>query len=326
MTVYLADISSYEHGLAVADLRDCVGILAKATEGTYYTDADYDGWRQQAAAAGKLLVAYHFISGEDPGAQAAHLASHIGDLTIPVMLDWEPEGNYAPTLAQLLAVADAVNAHGMRVRLGYVPRWYWQKIGSPDLTGLISRDIGMISSSYPGGSGTAAQLYPGDFSAAGWAPYGGVTPLLYQFTNQASDGGQLLDMNAFKGTAADLAADLGAPNPITGGNNMGSYTMSDGWQRDYPDVAGPLQQHIPVGTVVDESDAAAFAMIRSFVAAERAQAIEGKLDQLLARPVVPAVDVTALAVALGPVVNSGATAKEVADAVVAHLAEQLVKP
>lgn len=72
---------------------------------------------------------------------------------------------------------------------------------------------------------------------------------------------------------------------------MGTYTMSAGWQNDYPDVAGPLQAHIPAGTVVDEAQAAGYAMVRSFVSAERLLAVEGKLDavnakldELLARP------------------------------------------
>lgn len=51
--------------------------------------------------------------------------------------------------------------------------------------------------------------------------------------------------------------------------SVGTYTVGAGWQHDYPDVAAAMQQHIPVGTVVDETDAAAFAMMRSFVAAER---------------------------------------------------------
>lgn len=59
---------------------------------------------------------------------------------------------------------------------------------------------------------------------------------------------------------------------------------------------------------------------------DNTNAIKATLEQLLARPVVQPVDVAALAAAIGPVVNSGATADEVATAVVAHLAEQLVKP
>lgn len=107
---------------------------------------------------------------------------------------------------------------------------------------------------------------------------------------------------------------------------MGSYTMSDGWQRDYPDVAAALQAHIPVGTTVDETQAAAYAMIRAFVAAERTAVIEHKLDQLLAQKP-PVVDVSALAndvvSAISQHFSGGVDVQAVAVAVQAQLASAL---
>lgn len=109
---------------------------------------------------------------------------------------------------------------------------------------------------------------------------------------------------------------------------MGSYTVGAGWQSDYPDVAAQLQKHIPTGTTVDEANAAGYAMIRSFVAAERAAVIEAKLDQLLARPAVQ-VDAAALAAqivsAIEPHLTAGADAAAVASAVQAQLAQALAR-
>lgn len=282
MAIFAADISSYEHGLAVADLKDCAAILAKCTEGTYYVDADYAGWRTQAKAAAKLFVVYHFISGEDPAEQAKNLAAHIGDPSLPVMLDWEPAGKYSPTLAQLYAVADAMNARGLRVRLAYVPRWYWAQLGGPDLSGLTARKLGMISSAYPGGSGTAAQLYPGD-GAAGWQPYGGVTPLLYQYTNQAADGGQRIDMNAYKGSALQLAAFLGqpVPTPPSGGTAMPTIPDSIASQDpDLPEIRGmfPAGQPFDPNTALIWSDErAAAANIHAKKALDAVNALSQKV-------------------------------------------------
>ncbi|NUQ98875.1 MAG: hypothetical protein HOY79_20720 [Streptomyces sp.] len=316
MTVFGPDISSYQHGVNVRALTDEF-VLLKCTEGTYYTDADYESWLAQAKASGKLAVAYHFVSGEDPDAQAAHLLAHIVDKTLPVMLDWEPSGTYRPTLAQLLAVADALVRHGLRPKLAYAPRWYWAQIGSPPLTGLSDRRMGLVSSAYPGGSN-----YPGD-NAAGWSPYGGVTPILYQFTDVAVEGGQTVgDRNAYRGTIEQLAAFLGAatPTPSTSGASDMTYTIEAGWQRDYPDVAGALQQHMPVGTVLDLDHASAYGALRSFVAAERAAVIEQKLDQVLAKVgTPPAIDVNALAAAIAPHLAAGATADTIAAAVLHHL-------
>lgn len=85
-------------------------------------------------------------------------------------------------------------------------------MGSPNLSGLTSRGVYLVSSSYPGGTGSPSHLYPGD-GAAGWGAYGGLTPLIYQFTDQASDGGQDLDYNAFRGTVAQLETALHVPTP-----------------------------------------------------------------------------------------------------------------
>ena len=203
MTCFGPDISSYEAGLVLSRLADASFVIAKTTEGTYYTDADYQGWRQQAAQLGKPFVWYHFLSGESVSAQVAHTEANLGDRSLPGMLDIEPTNSYTPTLAQALDYIDAAHAAGLNMRLAYLPRWFWEQLGQPSLAGFVSRGVHLVSSSYPGGTGSPTSLYPGD-GAAGWEPYGGMTPVIYQYTNQASDGGQSMDYNAYRGTVADL--------------------------------------------------------------------------------------------------------------------------
>jgi lysozyme len=237
MTIFGPDISSYQAGLDLSRLADASFVIAKTTEGTYYTDADYQGWRRQCAGLGKPFIWYHFLSGEDPHAQAAHTLANVGDAFLPGMLDAEPAGSFSPTLAQMLAYVDAAHAVGLKLRLVYLPRWYWERIGSPSLAGFAERGVQLVSSAYPGGSGSAPRLYPGD-GAAGWNPYGGMAPLLYQFTNQASDGGQPLDYNAFRGTAAQLAAALQTPSPAPAPTPAPSPTpSSDPEDDDMPALA-----------------------------------------------------------------------------------------
>lgn len=212
MTIFGPDISSFQHGLDLSRLAQASFVIAKTTEGTYYTDADYQGWRRQAANLGRPFIWYHFASGEDAGAQARHTLANVGDTTLPGMLDAEPAGKFSPTLAQMIAYVDAARGAGLNLRLVYLPRWYWQQIGSPSLAPLAARGVSLVSSAYPGGTGSPAAIYPGD-GAAGWGAYGGMAPLLYQFTNQASDGGQALDYNAHRGSADQLRAALKAPAP-----------------------------------------------------------------------------------------------------------------
>jgi glycosyl hydrolase family 25 len=218
LTIFGPDISSFQRGLVLSHLASAAFVIAKTTEGTYY--AEYQGWRQQCAGSGKPFIWYHFLSGQTAAAQVAHTLANVGDRALPGMLDAEPQDQtgFKPTWAQIIGYIDAAHAAGLNLRLLYLPRWYWDQIGRPDLSVLAPRRVYLVSSAYPGGGGGAAALYPGD-SAAGWQSYGGAGPLLYQFTNQATDGGQPLDYNAFRGSLDQLRAYLqaatSAPSPST---------------------------------------------------------------------------------------------------------------
>lgn len=287
MTIFGPDISSYQHGVNVRALTDPFCLL-KCTEGTYYTDADYENWLGQAKGSGKLPIAYHFVSGEDPDAQAAHLLAHIIDKVLPVMLDWEPTATYRPTLAQLLAVADALVRHGLRPKLAYAPKWYCQQIGSPSLTGLSARGMGLVSSEYPGGSG-----YPGD-NADGWSPYGGMTPTLYQFTDVAVEGGQAVgDRNAYRGTIEQLAAFLGAtaPTPSSSGGSDVSNVIPASIAHHFPGL--DLTPDFPANAPFDEATSDIWADGRAEAAWRYGLMANQKLDQVLAKiGAAPAADPT----------------------------------
>jgi hypothetical protein len=324
VTIFGPDVSSYQNGLDLSRLTAASFVIAKTTEGTYYTDSGYQGWRQQAARLGKPFVWYHFLSGEDAHAQVSHTAANIGDSGLSGMLDVEPAGSFSPTMSQVIAYVDAAHGAGLNLRLLYLPHWYWQQIGSPDLTPLASRGLALISSAYPGGTGGPAQLYPGD-SAGGWQPYGGMTPLLYQYTNQAADGGMSLDYNAFRGSVAELAAHLGAPVPPTGGSDMTpdeSKQLAEIHQSSV-DFAN-WQFFAPAGR---EQVPGTHAW-RMQSTLDNTNAIKSAVDQLLARQApVPTIDVAALAAALAPLLQGAVapTPDQVAAAVVAHLATTLAK-
>jgi len=317
-------MSSFQRGVNVATLNDPF-VLLKCTEGTYYSDSQYPIWYSQAKQAGKLLVAYHFISGEDPGAQAAHLAAHILDKSLPVMIDWEPEGSFKPTLPQLFRLADAINAAGMRVRLAYVPRWFWSAQGSGDLTPLSQRGIGVVSSAYPGRSGqapAAGYASAGGDSGVGWQPYGGVTPVLWQYTDAASEQ-QSLDFNAFRGTIDQLAALLGGSAQNVGGdvNLTDTVTISPGFAARYPST-GPdgftANAQVNVATLLEG------AAIRAVNNEHTLDSVSQKLDALLNRA---PVDTNALAnqivLAIGQHLAVNVDAQAVAVAVQAQLAQAL---
>lgn len=308
MTVFGPDISFFQAGLDLSRLSDAAFVIAKCSQGTYYTDACYQGWRHQAAQLRLPFAWYHFLTTEDAHAQVAHTEACVGDPGLPGMLDVEPTGTSRPTLDDVLAYADAAKAAGLRLRLVYLPHWYWAELGSPNLSGLAARGLHLVSSAYPGGTGTPTQLYPGD-GAAGWDGYGGVTPALYQFTNQASDGGRAMDYNAFRGSTAELAALL---NP--GGTTMGTIPADIG--QKWPDIAGEFPANAPFAdeTALIWADGGARA---AALFARQARDAVNALATKIAGP--PPVDVAALAAALAPLLTAGATPDQIAAAVVAHL-------
>lgn len=208
---YVTDIASpYQHGLNLAALRkDCAAVELKCTQGAGYFNPDYPGWLAQARGDGLVPAAYHYVDGAAPAAQAANLANRILDKSIAVMLDAEAGSVGLP---HVLDVCDAMRSLQLNTRLLYLSRSFWQSIGSPNLSApLASRGLLLINAAYAtSAAGTPAQLYPGD-TAAAWNPYGGVTPTLLQFTDRAVEGGYQIDMNAFRGSAAQLAALLGGP-------------------------------------------------------------------------------------------------------------------
>lgn len=205
MTLYGPDISNNNgSGISMAEVaREGFSfIFAKVTEGNYFQDETWPGYRDAARAAGLRLAGYHYAAkSSSPVSQVANWQETVGDLSIPVMIDFEANSG---NIDDYWALVQAFNAAGHRVALSYIPEWYWSSIGSPDL----SKVPGLIASNYPGGSGYASAIYNanGGDNGPGWNAYGNATPALWQFTDQASIAGYSLDANAFRGSLAQLDA------------------------------------------------------------------------------------------------------------------------
>ncbi|MFD0639618.1 GH25 family lysozyme [Catenulispora yoronensis] len=117
MTVFFPDISSYEAGLTIQP--GTVAVIAKATEGVYYRDAQYTNFKNQAARVGAIFCAYHFLKAGDGAAQAEYCHAMVG--STPVMLDVETEGTSKPTVADCLDFIVRMRSLGGRVWGCYFP-------------------------------------------------------------------------------------------------------------------------------------------------------------------------------------------------------------
>lgn len=333
MTIFGPDISSYEAGVDVSKLPDPF-ILMKVTEGTYYIDSQYAKWLTQAKTSGKLAIAYHFVRADEaPASQAAWIAAHILDKNLPLMLDVETEGGSKPSFQQVLNLVSACHQEGLRPKLLYLPRWYWEGIGSPSMTVLAGLGIGLISSAYPGGS-----AYPGD-NAAGWAAYGGATPLLYQFTDSETDAGQHVgDYNAFKGTAEqfrEFLYNMPPSVPQALGEIMANIPSAIG--QKWPEIAGEFPANGPYddsGAIIWADGGARAAAFYAKQARDEANVINALVGTLNASvnalaAKITAPDLTALADAIvteiTPHLTVGVDITAIADAVQQRLATALSK-
>jgi hypothetical protein len=202
--IYGPDVSHYQgafdHRRARSEGMDF--LIAKVSQGSGMRDSRWPYNRDGARAAGLLVCGYHYIDTSPPAAQARNCAGWLGDLNIPIALDHERGGG---DVNQLRVVLNTFRAQGMRVALTYCPPFYWREIGSPSLAGLPP----LWKARYFTTGGTPQQLYaktPANY----WDGYGGLNPVMLQFTDGASLAGQRVDANAFRGTRAELAALFGS--------------------------------------------------------------------------------------------------------------------
>lgn len=198
----------------------------KVAEGDYYSDPFWPTVWQWHIDTGFPVVGYHYVTTDPADEQARrYLANDPSNGRAPCMLDFEANSG---GIDNFWAVYSAFKAAGINVRLTYLPRWYWSQISSPDLSNVP----GLVSSAYEHGNDYASVEYAqsGGADGAGWQPYGGATPVIWQFTDAAIVAGMSMDANAFEGSLAGLNALLGyAPTNPLGGLLM---SLSDQQQAD----------------------------------------------------------------------------------------------
>jgi hypothetical protein len=307
LTIFFPDISSYEAGLTIQP--GTVAVIAKATEGTYYRDAQYQNFKAQAARVGAVFSAYHFLKAGDGAAQADYCHAMVGN--VPVMLDVETEGASKPSVADCLAFMARMRALGGRVWGVYFPRWYWEQVGG----NLALLGVTLVASGYPG--------HYSD-TDPDWKPYGGATPAIWQYTDKQPYGGQRVDFNAFRGTVPQLAAliDGGGTAPAAPTTSQGADDVTPDEHNQLNNVyaatfhGGPsCGRVVPAGQPGGGGNSV-FSHLDYITSLLEAQA---------AKPAQPPVDVNALgaAVAAHLAAGGGASADAIAAAVAKHFAADL---
>lgn len=227
---FVIDISHHQDknlNLAQARADGCELAILKAGEGTDFIDPDFASNLAEARAAGQLLAAYWYQRSN--ATAAAHVAAITRTVPSDVAVVPDVEAN-SGGVALTRDIVAGLRSAGYRVPWTYLPRWYWQQIGSPPLVGLPP----LWSSRYPDNVVGLLATEWAAVPASYWAGYGGLDVGLLQFTSSARIAGyQPLDASAFRGTRDRLAAllhqeddmQLTDPMPLFSKNEDGSPEM-----------------------------------------------------------------------------------------------------
>src|SRR5262245_25778744 len=169
MVTFGLDISHHQDlGLDLAQCRreGIEFVFIKATEGSSFIDPDFGANLAEARAAGLLVAAYHYVrSNATAAAQVANVQRAVPK-DVPVIPDVEANSG---GIGLVRDVVVRLRLAGYSVPLSYIPRWYWQQIGSPGLAGLPP----LWSSRYPDNVvGSIADEWA-DVPATYWNGYGG---------------------------------------------------------------------------------------------------------------------------------------------------------
>lgn len=238
MPIWGVDIHPrYQAGINIEQIRqegfDFMAVkVSEATNGTFM-DAGAADFLRRGKAVGLLCLGYHYLRAGNEDAQAQLFARQLATAGVPGMLDAE---DGAGDITNIRRFIDCCRTHGARVPLMYLPRWYWQRIGSPDLRGLPPLWASRYVSSP---SGPAAAMYQ-YHNPEGWASYGGLPVEVLQFTDRAIVAGRQIDANHYRGTREQFAALIGTATIGTAPEDD-MPTPADLWNFMLPDPAANSQ-------------------------------------------------------------------------------------
>lgn len=167
-----------------------------------------------AREAGMVVAAYHFIAPWETGEINADRVLRTVPADCPVILDVERDGNgQGADIHKTWDVTNRLRTSGRVLPLLYLPRWWWEQLGRPDLRGLAPA---LWSSRYvnnlPGAPGHIFGRVPAEF----WNGYGGLNVAVLQFSDESTIAGHTpVDANAFGGTRPELEHTLQGDDMFT---------------------------------------------------------------------------------------------------------------
>ncbi|OHO60937.1 hypothetical protein HMPREF2743_04755 [Corynebacterium sp. HMSC036D02] len=208
-TIFGVDVSEHQNGmsLAQANLEGLEFAIIRTTDGTY-KDRCYRSHLEDAEGAGMLTAAYHYLRNPSEGTtiqqQVQASLEVMGDAKRPMWIDVETNaGLHVDHIRQCKAEFER---RGVRVIgvYSYVP--YWEGRISPSEPDSHEFGAFWVAAYGANPRGKPREIYPGDHHRQWDYPLGNQKPALWQFGSNALVAGHAVDINAYRGTRAELEA------------------------------------------------------------------------------------------------------------------------
>jgi len=190
VTVFVADISSYQAGLRIADLQAAgySAVIVKCTEAGGYVNPYFAGWVDEALALNFPVASYHFVHPGNYDAQAANI-HRVDPPPIPIWLDTEA----GATRDDAYAIADRLRALGQTLAGIYFGAKPEAGYGGWWRADYLSNPAGTITGVYAAHGGDSNPQWIGED--------------LWQYGSRiAIPGHANLDASAFRGTLDQMLA------------------------------------------------------------------------------------------------------------------------
>lgn len=220
-TLFGVDVSYFQNGMSLkkAKAEGFEYAIIRTSDGTY-RDTCYHSHLADAEDAGMVTMSYMYLRNPREGTTVAQQVetslSVMADRRRPVWIDCEtPAGLDVSHIREAQA---RFKAAGLRV-LGvytYVP--FWENRVTPGEPELSGGELGELWVAAYGANnrGYASSIYPGNDHRQWNYPLGNRKPIMWQFGSQGIVAGHDVDVNAFRGTRAqlvELVEGKAAPKP-----------------------------------------------------------------------------------------------------------------
>ncbi|WP_144793257.1 peptidoglycan DD-metalloendopeptidase family protein [Corynebacterium singulare] len=208
-TIFGVDVSEHQDGMSLTQAkREGIDFaIIRTTDGTH-KDRCYRSHLKDAEGAGLLTAAYHYLRNPSEGTtvvqQVQASLEVMGNEKRPMWIDVETNaGLHVDHIRECKREFERRGVHVVGV-YSYVP--YWEGRVAPHEPDSHEFGAFWVAAYGVNPRGRPRSIYPGDQHRQWNYPLGNQKPALWQFGSNALVAGYSVDINAFRGTRAELGA------------------------------------------------------------------------------------------------------------------------